>query len=332
MSEIEAVAPQVKADERLMLLFWALSEPLSVRQMAERGFLGAGGLQEESYERTFRRMREDLKDNGIYLEEVKTAGEQVAWRVDKRATYMQANPGFTQPAMEICLLLEAYIASQQQAGHPGNEAYLDRLRRAHDKLALGSGQARSLLGSAVRDDAAQAAGWEALLAGYADRHGVTFDYRDAQGVSSTRNVDIYGVFRHDEHTFFVAWDRTRSGMRVFRDDRIELAGVKTTKRSFEVPADFSVDAYRGLPLEYGTQDIPASFKAAPDGTAPARRLCAGHGNWVDETTWQVEAHDLSRAARWAAGALMEAGLVATGPDELVETLEQGLERTAMLHG
>ena len=332
MSEIEAIAPQVKADERLMLLFWALSEPMSVWQMAERGFLGATGLQAESYERTFRRMREDLRANGIYLEEVKTAGDQTAWRVDKQATYMQANPSFTRPAMEIAMLLEAYISSQQQAAHPGNEAYLDRLRRAHDKLALGSGQTHALLGSTARSDAAQTAGWEELMSAYAERHGVTFDYHDAHGAATERDVDIYGVFRHDEHTFFVAWDRTKSGMRVFRDDRIVLASVKAQKRTFEVPDDFSVDAYRGLPFEYGAQDFPASFKAPADDAEPAHRLCAGHGSWTDETTWQIEAHDLAGAARWSAKALMEAGLAPTDPPELLDMLAQGLERTAMLHG
>ena len=332
MSEIEAIAPQVKADERLMLLFWALSEPMSVRQMAERGFLGAAGLQPESYERTFRRMREDLKENGIYLEEVKTAGQEVAWRVDKNATYMQANPDFTRPAMEIVLLLEAYITSQRQAAHPGNEAYLDRLRRAHDKLALGLGQTRSLLGSESRGDTVQTAGWETLLSGYADRHGVTFDYHDAHGASSARDVDVYGVFLHDEHTFFVAWDHTRAGMRVFRDDRIDLASVKALKRPFEVPADFSVDAYRGLPFEYGAQDFLACFKAPAGDVEPARRLCANHGTWIDETAWQIEAHDLVGAARWAARALTEANLVASEPPELVEELVHGLERVAILHG
>ena len=37
MEQIETIASQVKADERLLLLFWALSEPMSVEQMAERG-------------------------------------------------------------------------------------------------------------------------------------------------------------------------------------------------------------------------------------------------------------------------------------------------------
>lgn len=332
MSEIEAIAPQVKADERLMLLFWALSEPMSVRQMAERGFLGVAGLQAESYERTFRRMREDLKENGIYLEEVKTAGQESAWRVDRQATYMQANPGFARPAMEIAMLLEAYISSQQQTPHPGSEAYLDRLRRAHDKLVLGAGQTRSLLGSAVPGDAAQAAGWETLMSGYVDRHGVSFAYRDARGAISTRDVDVYGVFRHDGHTFFVAWDHARSAIRVFRDDRIELASVKAAKRSFEVPSDFSTDTYQGLPFEYGAQDFLASFKAAPSDIKAAKHLCANHGSWIDETTWQVEAHDLLGAARWSARALMAAGLSPTSPSELVDELAQGLERTAMLHG
>ena len=165
MEQIETIASQVKADERLLLLFWALSEPMSVDQMAERGFLGQPGLQADSYERTFRRMREDLKDNGIYLQEVSTATGS-AWRVDKEATYMQGNSDLTQPVMEISMLLEAYISSQQASSHPGAEAYLDRLRRAHDKLVLGSGKAHTLLGT--KGDA-QASGWENLLSAYAER-------------------------------------------------------------------------------------------------------------------------------------------------------------------
>lgn len=326
MEQIETIASQVKADERLLLLFWALSEPMSVDQMAERGFLGQPGLQADSYERTFRRMREDLKDNGIYLQEVSTATGS-AWRVDKEATYMQGNSDLTQPVMEISMLLEAYISSQQASSHPGAEAYLDRLRRAHDKLVLGSGKAHTLLGT--KGDA-QASGWENLLSAYAERKGVGFLYRDAQGQICERDVDIYGVFRHDEHTFFVAWDRTKNGMRVFRDDRIEVASVKPGKRTFEVPSDFSVEDYHGFAFEYGTQDFQMTLHA-PD-KPRAQALTRNHGTWVDDETWTIEGRDIDDAARWAAHALLRAGMQPCEPHELTDRVRDGLEKVVAQHG
>ena len=327
MSSIEALAAQIKPDERLMLLFWALSEPLTVRQMADRGLLGQAGLQAESYERTFRRMREDLKENGIYLEEA-PHGDESAWRVDKASTYMDANPAFQAPAMEIAMLLESYLQALHESALPGAEAYLDRLRRAHDKLVLGGGATSGLLGSHAAGNEG-AAGLDELLDAYVERRGASFDYRDAKGGTSRRDVDVYGVFRHEGHLFLVAWDHTRQAMRTFRDDRVEAGSVTVGKRAYEVPADFSVEAWQGLPFQYGDERFTATFELVGDKQA-ALKATGGHGTWVDEGTWQVTCRNRQAAARWATSALT-VGLVVRQPQQLLDLVASGLQGTVRSH-
>ncbi len=327
MEHVAALSGYIKPDAKLMLLFWALSEPLTVSQMADRGLLGQPGLQAESYERTFRRMRDDLKANGIYLEEVKVFDE-TAWRVDKSATYMEPTSQLQVPVMQICMLLEAYLSSQQAGAQPGSEAYLDRLRRAHDKLVLGSDPARLLGGQASGAD--DSAGLETILDAYARRVRASFDYTDAKGGTSPRTVEVYGVFRHDTHLFFVAYDLGKSGMRVFRDDRIDPASVKLGKQGYEVPDDFSISTWRGLPCEYGTEHICATFQLIGDRQA-AERVCLGRGEWVDDTTWQVVARSEEALCRWAVRAL-QAGLALASPEHVRLMVAQELERTAQAHG
>ncbi len=327
MEHDAAPCAQIGPDERLILLFWALSQPLTVSQMAQRGLLGQPGLQEQTYERTFRRMRDDLKANGIHLKEVRICG-QTAWRVDKSATYMDPASQLQVPAMKICMLLEAYLASQQGNAQPGSEVYLERLRRAHDKLVLGRETPVLLGGQAGQPDGCT--GLEALMDAYAQRRRVQFDYTDAKGLAAQRDVEVYGIFRHDAHMFFVAYDLGKSGIRVFRDDRIAPQSVQVSKEAYEVPADFSVAKWRGLPFEYGSDELCASFTLMGDRVA-AERLIQERGAWVDEHTWQVVARNKQALCRWAVKAL-QAGLRLTQPDDVAAMLAQGLERTAQAHG
>lgn len=328
MDEIGSIAPQVKADERLMLLFWALSEPLSISQMAARGFLGKPGLQPDSYERTFRRIREDLKDNGIYLEEVARAGE-VAWRVDKAATYMQTGPLSQDAVLDIVVILQAYLASHSEEPLGTDRAWLDLLRRAHDKLAVESGRTCALIGSSCTDPS-QVKGWADLLDAYVDRRGVRFDYRDAHGTASARDVDVYGVFQHADHLFFVSWDHGRQAMRVFRDDRVDASSVQTSSRTFEVPDGFDVQSYMGLPFEYGEGAEQATFTCEGD-LSQARRHTGKRGAW-DGAAWHVDMRDAAGAARWAVGAMLQADLVPQGPQSLMGELVQGLRKVEAQHG
>ncbi len=327
MEHFTRLPEQIGSDERLILLFWALGEPLTVPQMIDRGLLGQPGLQEESYERTFRRMREDLRSNGIYLEEV-TNDNGTAWRVDKSATYM-APPSLIQvPAMKICMLLEAYLASQQEDSQPGGEVYLDRLRRAHDKLVLGGEAPKLLGGQAGRPEGCT--DLEAILDAYVQRRRVGFAYTDAKGSTAQRDVEVYGVFRHSTHMFLVAYDLGKSGMRVFRDDRIEPGSARVSKQGYEVPADFSIAKWRGLPFEYGPDEVCATFQLVGDRQA-AERITQGRGAWADATTWQVVARNEESLCRWAVKAL-QAGLRLTQPEHVRDEVARGLERTMRTHG
>ena len=119
-------------------------------------------------------------------------------------------------------------------------------------------------------------------------------------------------------------------MRVFRDDRIEAASVKLGKRTFEVPGDFSVEDYHGFAFEYGTQDFQMTLHA-PD-RACAQALTRNHGTWADDETWTIEGRDIDDAARWAAHALLHAGMQPCEPHELTDKVRGGLEKVVAQHG
>lgn len=327
MEHFTRLPEQIGSDERLILLFWALSDPLTVPQMVSRGLLGQPGLQEESYERAFRRMREDLRNNGIYLKETPTCNG-TTWRVDKSATYMDPGSRVQVPAMKICMLLEAYLASQQEDAQPGSEVYLDRLRRAHDKLVLGGEAPKLLGGQAGRPEGCT--DLEAILDAYVQRRRVSFAYTDAKGSATQREVEVYGVFRHDAHMFLVAYDLGKSGIRVFRDDRVEPGSARVSKKAYEVPADFCISKWRGLPFEYGADEFSATFELVGDRQA-AERVAQGRGTWSDATTWQVVARNEESLGRWAVKAL-QAGLRLTQPEHVRTAIAQELERTMQAHG
>lgn len=55
---------------------------------------------------------------------------------------------------------------------------------------------------------------------FLDRHLITFDYRDARGKKSTREVEPQALLILPPLWYLVAWDPTRDGFRHFRMDRI----------------------------------------------------------------------------------------------------------------
>jgi len=63
-----------------------------------------------------------------------------------------------------------------------------------------------------------------------------------RGKATDRDVAGYGLFFQRGHWYWIGHDALRDAVRVFRVDRME--DVEETKRSYEVPGDFDLSAYR----------------------------------------------------------------------------------------
>jgi proteasome accessory factor B len=96
---------------------------------------------------------------------------------------------------------------------------------------------------------------DALLA----RKRVRFTYHGLErGEDTERHVAPYGLLFQRGHWYLVGHDETRDDLRVFRLGRIEepRANSKSPKKpDYEIPADFSLDAYRERDAwELGSED------------------------------------------------------------------------------
>jgi proteasome accessory factor B len=96
---------------------------------------------------------------------------------------------------------------------------------------------------------------DALLA----RKNVRFTYHGiARGEATEREVSPYGLLFQSGHWYLVGHDALRDGLRVFRIGRMDepRANAKAPKSpDYEIPEDFSLEAYRGRDAwELGSED------------------------------------------------------------------------------
>lgn len=81
-----------------------------------------------------------------------------------------------------------------------------------------------------------------------NRKRVRFEYRGLyRGQATQRDVAIYGLLFQHGNWYIVGHDATRDDVRVFRAGRIHEPAVnrtRPTKPDYEIPAGFSLDAYR----------------------------------------------------------------------------------------
>lgn len=254
---------------------------------------------------------------------------------------------------EQALRLSYLLAICEQADLP----FRDDLERARlrlttmmrvevdgDASAPGLAPAASSHAGLPTSDGANEPALDVISDAYAHAHPIEFSYVNAHGEPSRRTVAVYGLFTHRAHTYVVGFDEGRRGVRVFRVGRIatEPAPAIDTRRTYAVPADFSLSDYRHLPFQYGEEPFIATFRDTRGMTDRERSaLTQDLGSWEiaktdvashDRATWTVEASDVEEAARWSTHALSTNGLLPISPERLVSAVRDGLERTVRIHG
>jgi len=225
--------------------------------------------EQETARRMFERDKDELRRAGIPIQSVKY---NINFGIDQVDGYQLLARDFYLPYLK---LLSQGIPQRRGANRPAEVAIseeegklaLDALRRvvhvpgfplaaearsAFRKLAFDLDPQAFAPTSQVlfvdRPGAAEIAATlrlltDALLA----RKRVRFEYHGMyRGHVTQRDVAIYGLLFQHGHWYAIAHDAMRDGVRVFRAGRIRdpvLNTTKPTQPDYEIPTDFSLDAY-----------------------------------------------------------------------------------------
>ncbi len=158
---------------------------------------------------------------------------------------------------------------------------------------------------------------------------ISFDYTDAKGATSRREVNPHGAYTLERYFYLVAFDKDRKDMRCFRFDRIEkvreLNNAKTP--DFDIQ-DFDINEWILLPFQIGDELFEAQINFTKDNAWHAKRLAKKHGTLVrndDETyTWFVQANSTSLLASWCIS--NGPGIKPVKPENAVKRYRSSLEK------
>jgi len=149
-----------------------------------------------------------------------------------------------------------------------------------------------------------------------------------------REVEPRGLLYQGSRWYLVAWDRDRSGERLFRIDRMRDPLEEDGGPHFDLPAGYSLDRFRErAPWELGDDEVPEvrvhfdwprSLLAARNGWG---ELVEDRGREGAVRRFSVQAAD--PLLRWILSQAGEARIVA--PDELARGLDEMRRRTLELH-
>lgn len=327
---------------RILNLLFALDttpRPLSTEQIIADSDLGYGSGNRESDRRKFQRDRERLADHGIVVREVRQPGmsetEESSWEIDTESTHAEAGAFSSDDASLVLAAIDETfeLHADNPERWPLQRAYLKLKEIA--RLPLDGESANSGAASGATYSPTLQTLWDAFVA----RRPARFTYRDAHGIETQREVELYGTFAQGNHSYLVGLDRGVHGMRTFRTDRIVRARhTPASAGTYTVPAAFEVEDYQFLPFDFSDSDpIDASFSfpASVDEHELAL-LTRGRGTLkhtvhASAWTWSVDVRDVGAAASFA---LEHAGLgmQPLSPDALTNRWREKIEEAVIAHG
>jgi predicted DNA-binding transcriptional regulator YafY len=218
--------------ERLVNLTIALLEaraPMTLSEIRRRtGYYRADNL--ESARRMFERDKDELRRLGIPIETgAAPLSDELGYRIPRRAYEL---PDVALTAEEVAALALAV----ELAGTDGTPLALAKLAaRSPDPAPLPGTVATRI---DVRPDAVDAVA-EAVLS----RRTVRFTYRAADGSTSQRDLDPYGVVQRRGAWYLVGRDHARDALRAFRLDRCLATPTPVGEPgAFEAPGELDLAA------------------------------------------------------------------------------------------
>jgi proteasome accessory factor B len=229
-------------------------------------------------EKKFTRDKDALLSLGIALRFVEDEGESGAYVLDLSSSFL---PELTFTPEEAAVVWAAGQAALRNHDHPLAEDLETALR----KLTVG---AKGLAPRAATLEAAPGAEHPvrvrrllAVVSGaIAERKRVRLRYRNASGVETDREVDLYGYAWRRGEWIVVGHCHLRGATRVFYLRRflsVKLAPVRLREPDYQIPSSFHVRAWsRQQPWDYLAHDAREATVRFRGSLAPvARRLVPG---------------------------------------------------------
>ena len=315
------------ADRRIMNLLFCLntaSSPLTTERIVSDSDMGYGSGNVASDKKKFARDRERLRELGVVVREVRTAGaavdEQSAWTIDRELTHVTSGIITTDDAHVLASAIDEYLTRD-------DIPYRAELESARVKLA-GNVQRSETVGSPANKIHA------ALWSAFTQRLKLPFTYRDAAGNTGDKLVAIWGIFTHKGRCYFTGADQS-GHIKTFRADRVKR--TKKPKGTYTIPADFSVRSYVFLPFDFGEDEavrVRFSF-AAEIGAAELLTITQGRGTLERRLDgshiWDVEVRDIKAAAAFALAHTAQ-GMRPVSPAPLISSYKALVAKAVENHG
>lgn len=304
---------------RLALAFLA-GGTLRASEIGQRYYQG---LAPASLHKTFKRDREELEGEGIFLKE-STHGTSKSWALDSvRST---PKPPKDERSLEesskiLGVLMRPLVGDPETANHK-------TLGLAIARLSLSSGAGTGISAPATTDCDPEVLSRFAMA--LHERKPLEIEYEAAtEQRASRRELRPYGLFSLGGSTYAVAMRKKpgeKDAVRTFNLSRVTRAEVLVDESSYEIPDGFSIEDWRLLPFEIGSerpQDatfyVPRARVANLPGATRNRgtRECHKGGSVL----WTCPMRNTGAAAKWA----IENGLIPQSPDGLVRAWAAMLE-------
>jgi proteasome accessory factor B len=230
----------------LVALLLDAREPISWAELREHFPADYGGISDDAAERKFERDKAELLELGLPLTYIQGDDDlKDGYIVDRSAYYL---PEANLTKEELAVLYAAGSAALASGAFPGRDDLAHALRKigffAGD--ALPSPRVRMELGSS-QSDPELSARLEQLWEACGAHKWVQISYASPKRSEVTeRKVDPYGLALRRGVWTLVGYCHLRQGLRTFHVHRIRELKVNTAKPrtpDFEVPANFSLDAY-----------------------------------------------------------------------------------------
>lgn len=273
-------------------------------------------LSSESFHKTFKRDRDALEDEGIFLTQHKD-GTEKRWALRKDCSLADISC-FPEIERRACaILLHAYMNNPELTNTNGLGASVARIGQDICSGLQLLPASTPLCKKDVLQTVAEA---------HALRKPLQITYKSLEDEhAEERIVQPWGLFSIGQHIYMVGM-RSKEGqtdaLRTLNLERVVKATALTNTEPFSVPGDFVVDDYRLLPFEIGTEPTQKlSVYIAPNNVSEFKAAVRKRGRFEVTSDsglqWSGSMKDTALAASWIA----EVGAIPTEPKALIEAWE-----------
>ena len=311
----------------LLFILNSATRPLTTTEIISDSDLGYGSDNPDSDKKKFRRDREKLREQGIFVSEIKTGGasenEESSWALNRDETF--AARGLVSQ-QDIDVLMQAVDAELQRPDTTLSQPLL----AVRHKIARCTGHAVDAPSNISAASPIEEAVWTALSL----HRKLTVLYVNAAGEERKRTIAIYGMFSREGIAYVTGLDDATNEVRTFRTDRIRKAW--RPKGSYAIPPTFNIRDFMFLEFDFGSSDATEVTFVFP-GTLTQTEIQSitynrGQLSRAEDGAyhWTIAAKDIHAAARFGL-AHASRGMRPQAPQALVDAWNDTLLQVVSAH-